>query len=182
MNTNDDLPWDIKQANATIQGDYLRMVKAGVCSRAAEMFALQSPPGVKGTDRSLMHGRSNNQQFDDMPKDHALGMISMAKDAGINPNGKYYFAGLADKRGFTDPEAWVSSAAEVKDVAHRRNLTVTGAVEHAGIPQPPPPHIRLSERLTREMMRAEKPMHPTMKKGELREMVVSKYGRKRKGQ
>ena len=32
------------------------------------------------------------------------------------------------------------------------------------------------------MMRAEKPMHPTMKKGELREMVVSKYGRKRKGQ
>ena len=182
MNMSDELPWDIQQASQAIQKDYQRMIEEGVCSRAAEMFALQSPPGVKGTDRSLMFNRNNGQQFDDMPKDHALGMISMAREAGINPNGKYYFAGLADKRGFTDPEAWVSSAAEVKEVAHRRNLTVTGAVEHAGIPQPPPPHIRLSERLTREMMKAEKPLHPTMKKGELREMVVSKYGRKRKGQ
>ena len=37
-----------------------------------------------------------------------------------------------------------------------------------------------SERLTRELMREEKTRNPTMKKGELREFVVAKYGRKPK--
>jgi hypothetical protein len=62
----------------------------------------------------------------------------------------------------------------------KRNLTVSGAVEHKGTEMPRPKSKPLSERLTREMMRAEKSRNPAMKKGELREYVVDKYGRKPK--
>jgi hypothetical protein len=177
----EELPWDIKAAPTDVQAHYRRMIAAGVQPRAAEMFALQQPPGVKGTDRTLMQGRYNNEQFDQMPPDQAKKMLADARKAGINPNGKYYCSGLADKRGAADPGAWIDSVAEVKKVAAMRNLTVTGAVQHQGIPQPRPESQPLSQRLTREMMRVEKKLHPTMKKGELRELVISKYGRKRKG-
>jgi hypothetical protein len=178
MNTN--LPFDIESASVAVQKHYLKMVEGGVAPRLAEMLALQSPPAVKGTDRTLMQGRYNNEQFDSMPPDHARRMIQEAKKAGINPNGKYYCSGLADKRGHRDPGAWIDSVADVKRVAMERNLTVTGAVNHKGIPQPRPERKPLSERLTREMMKVEKKRHPTMKKGELREFVISKYGRKKK--
>jgi hypothetical protein len=178
----DDLPWDIQMAGGAVRAHYVKMVADGVSPRAAEMFALQQPPGVKGSDRSLMQGRYNNEQFNEMPPDHAKSMIDQAKKAGVNPNGKYYFAGLADMRGPGDPMAWVDSVGDVKRVAASRNLTVRGAVEHEGIPVPPPKPKQLSESLTREMMKVEKERNPTMKKGELREMVLSKYSRKRKGQ
>ena len=177
MNTN-DLPWDIQKADSATQAHYRRMVADGVSPRAAEMFALQKPPGLRGTDRTLMQGRYNNEQLDQMPPDHARRMVETAKKAGVNPNGKYYCTGLADKRGPADPEAWVDSVADVQRVAAKRNLTVTGAVEHKGIPMPRPKSKPLSDRLTREMMQVEKHRHPTMKKGELREFVISKYGRK----
>lgn len=146
----------------------------------AEMLALQKPPGVTGTDRSLMQGRYNNEQLNEMPPDHARNMVQQAKKAGVNPSGKYYFAGLADKRGPADPMAWVDSVGDIKRVAAARNLTVRGAVEHEGIPVPPPSPKVLSEQLTREMMKVEKRRNPTMKTGELREMVLAKYARKRK--
>ena len=178
MNMN-DLPFDIQTASGVVQKHYRKMIETGVAPRPAEMLALQSPPAVKGTDRTLMQGRYNNEQFNDMPPDHARNMLTLAKRAGINPNGKYYCAGLADKRGAADPNAWVDSVADVKRVAMERNLTVTGAVSHQGIPQPRPEPKPLSERLTREMMKVEKRRNPTMKKGELREYVISKYSRKK---
>lgn len=147
--------------------------------RMAEMLALQSPPGVKGGDRAFMEGRMNNQQFDKMPKDHAQNIIALAKRAGINPSGKYYCAGLADGRGVQDPAAWVDGAGDVKRVAEARNLSVSGAVEHKGRAMPRPKSKRLSDRLTKEMMQVEKKHKPTMKKEELREYVVEKYGRKK---
>jgi hypothetical protein len=175
-----DLPFDIQRARLDVQKHYRDMIAHGVAPRLAEMLALQQPPGLRGTDRTLMEGRLNNQQFDAMPPDHARRMIAMAKSAGINPTGKYYSSGLADKRGPADPRAWVDSAADVKRVAMERNLTVTGAVEHKGIPVPRPKSKPLSERLTREMMQVESKRQPTMKKGELREYVTAKYGRKPK--
>jgi hypothetical protein len=179
MSTN-DIPHDIQTASASVQKHYAQMIENGVHPRMAEMFALQKPPGVKGTDRTLMQGRYNNEQFNQMPPDHARNMITLAKRAGINPNGKWYCAGLADKRGPADPMAWVDSVGEVKKVAAVRNLTIKGAVDHEGVAVPPPPPKPLSERLTREMMKVEKDNNPTMKQGELREMVIAKYGRKRK--
>lgn len=175
-----NLPFDIQRASAEIQKRYLDMVASGVTPRAAEMFALQSPPGVRGTDRGLMAGRSNNEQFDSMPPDHARGIIEMARGAGISVTGKYYYAGLADKRGPADPAAWVDSVHDVKRVAAERNLTISGMVEHKGIAVDRPKSKPMSARLVREMMRAEKRRKPTMKKGELREYVMHKYGRKPK--
>lgn len=175
-----DIPFDIQTASASVQKHYAQMIADGVPPRAAEMFALQSPPGVKGTDRTFMQARYNNEQLNEMPPDHAAAIVRQAKKAGINPSGKYYCAGLADKRGPGDPMAWVDSVGDVKRVAQARNLTIKGAVEHEGHAEPPPPTKPLSERLTREMMKVEKARNPTMKQGELREMVIAKYGRKRK--
>lgn len=179
MSTN-DLPHDIATASKVIQNHYIDMISNGVAPRLAEMLALQKPPGLRGTDRAFMEGRLNNEQFDRMPKDHAENLLTLARRAGINPNGKYYAGGLADSRGPADPKAWVDSVHDVKRVAAERNLTVSGAVEHKGIPQPRPEAKPLSERLTREMMRVEGKRNPTMKKGELREMVIAKYGRKKR--
>ena len=176
-----ELPFDIQNARPSIQKQYLSMLEEGISPRFAEMAALQQPPGVKGGDRAFMEGRYNNQQFDKMPKDHAQNIITLAKRAGINPNGKYYVSGLADKRGVQDPEAWVDGAGDVKRVAEKRNLTVKGAVNHKGRAMPRPKSIPLSENATKEMMKVERKNHPTMKKEELREMVVDKYGRKNKG-
>ena len=175
-----DLPFDIQRASASVQEHYREMISNDVPPRMAEMFALQSPPGVRGTDRAFMQSRYNNEQFNEMPPDHARNMITLAKRAGINPSGKYYCAGLADKRGPADPAAWVDSVGDVKRVAQARNLTVRGAVEHQGHEVAPAAPKALSDNLTREMMRVEKQRNPTMKKGELREMVLAKYARKRK--
>lgn len=179
MSTN-DLPFDIQRASEEVQAHYLDMIANNVAPRLAEMLALQQPPGLKGTDRAFMEGRLNNEQFDRMPKDHAQNIITLAKRAGINPTGKYYSSGLADSRGPADPAAWIDSVHDVKRVAAARNLTVSGAVEHKGIPQPRPQSKPLSERLTREMMKAEAKRQPSMKQGELREYVIDKYGRKPK--
>lgn len=175
-----DVPRHIREAGDDAAAMYARLLSQGQSHKWAEMCALQQPPGVKGTDRAWMQGRYNNQQLDQMPADHARNVVALAKRAGINPSGKYYAGSLADHRGPGDPMAWVDSAADVKRVAQARNLTVTGAVEHKGIPMPRPKARPLSERLTREMMAVEKRRHPGMKKGELREMVISKYGRKTK--
>lgn len=175
-----DVPKHIIAAGQEAAEMYARLRSDGQSHRWAEMCALQQPPGVKGTDRAWMQGRYNNQQLDQMPPDHARNVVTLAKRAGINPSGKYYAASLADHRGPADPRAWVDSTADVKRVAQERNLSVTGAVEHKGIPQPRPKSKPLSERLTREMMAVERRRNPTIKKGELREMVIDKYGRKTK--
>lgn len=175
-----EYPLEIEMASREVQKAYKQMIEDGQSPRFAEMCALQIAPGLKGTDRSLMQGRYNNEQFDKMPKDHAQNIIALAKKAGINPNGKYYAAGLADKRGVQDPAAWIDSANDVTSVARKRNLTVEGAVSHKGRKMPRPKSPALSESLTKEMINVEKKKHPTMKQGELREMVQEKYGRKRR--
>ena len=177
MNTN-ELPWDIAQASSAVQEHYRKMIRNGVTPRAAEMFALQQPPGLRGTDRTLMQGRFNNEQFDKMPPDHARQMIETARRAGISVSGKYYCSGLADKRGPADPAAWIDSVHDVKRVAVERNYSVSGVIEHQGHAVPRPKNQPLSDRLTKEMMRVEKRRKPTMKQGELREYVIHKYGRK----
>ncbi len=180
-NTSHDeqsIPLSVRLAGDDAVLHYLKMIEAGQTPRFAEMCAVQQAPAVKGADRTFMEGRYNNQQLDRMPKDHAQNIVALAKRAGISISGKYYASGLADHRGPADPAAWVDGAADIKKVAAMRNLSVSGAVEHQGVPQPRPKSKPLSERLTKELMAREKADHPTMSKGELREMVVDKYGRK----
>lgn len=175
-----ETPQEIVNAGSEAVRTYEKLLHEGYSQRWAEMCALQQPPATKGTDRTLMQGRYNNEQLNEMPRDHARNIVTLAKRAGINISGKYYASGLADHRGPADPSAWIDSAADVKRVAAVKNLSVSGAVQHHGTPVPRPKSKPLSERLTREMMKVEKRRNPTMKKGELREYVVAKYGRKPK--
>lgn len=172
------VPAEIRAAGRSAVEFFVRLRSEGATERWASMCALQQPPGVKGTDRAFMQGRMNNQQLDQMPVDHARNIVTLAKRAGINVSGKYYAGGLADGRGPADPRAWVSGSDDIKRVAMERNLTVSGAVDHKGMPMDRPKSKPLSERLTKELMRQERKNNPGMKAGELREMVVSKYGRK----
>lgn len=179
---NEDVPSNIRAAGREAELMYARLRSEGYGHKWAEMCSLQCPPGVRGTDRAVMQGRYNEQWLDEMPKDHAQRILREAKGEGINTSGKYYMAGLADKRGHRDPAAWVDSAGDILRVAKQRNLTVQGAVEHKGTPMPPPPPKRLSARLTKEMMAHERRLNPgmKMKDGDLKEMVKEKYGRKHK--
>lgn len=173
-----DVPLEVRAAGRSVEEFFVRLRSEGASERWAEMCALQKPPGVRGTDRTFMQGRMNNQQLDQMPEDHARNIVTLANRAGINVSGKYYAGGLADGRGPADPKAWVSGADDIKRVAMERNLTVSGAVEHQGMAVERPKSKPLSDRLTKELAQREQKNHPNMKAGELREMVVEKYGRK----
>jgi len=179
--TKQPLPIEIRSRGKQAEAMYEKLLSEGYGHRWAEMCALQQPPGVRQTDRAFMQGRQNQQWLDEMPKDHAQHLLAEAKRAGISTAGKFYMSGLSDKRGPADPAAWVDSVGDVKRVAQSRNLTVSGIVEHKGEPVPPPPTKRLSDRLTKEMMKHERRISPkarAMKDGELREKVQHKYGRK----
>lgn len=168
-----DVPSHIRAAGSEATRVYLSAMENGGGERFAEMCALQTPPGTKGSDRAFFEGRSNQQQFDQMPARQAQWLLKEAKQAGINPTGKYYLGGLADKRGWKDPKAWVSNIDDVKRVAQERNLHVEGAVTVEGRPVPPK-RTALNERIIREEMRRnpgmsrdaiiEKHAHPKKKK------------------
>lgn len=181
--SGNDLPIEIRQAGPAVVAMYESLLSQGYGQKWAEMCALQQPPGVKGTDRMFMERRANQEWLDDMPPDMARKILREAKAAGISTSGKFYMSGLADKRAHCDPAAWVDSIADVKRVASSRNLTVTGAVEHQGTPMPPPKTKPLSNRLTKEMMAHERKKNPSLKAkkdGEVREMVIAKYGRNKR--
>lgn len=174
------IPSQVRDAGPAAVATYKAALPYG--ERWAEMCALQCPPGTKGTDRAFNQGRYNQQQFDDMPKLMAERMLREARAAGISTAGKQYVGGLADKRAHQDPEAWVDSTADIVRVARKRNLTVEGIVSHKGTPVPPKRRA-LSERVIREEMRHYRKMHPKMKAGEMREMIIDKHAHpdKRRG-
>lgn len=169
-----DVPAHIRAAGSESVQIYVSAMEAGGGEKFAEMCAFQTPPGTKGTDRAFFENRSNQQQFDDMPKRQANWLLKEAKEAGINPAGKYYVGGLADKRGWKDPKAWVSSVDDVRRVALERNLHVEGAVTVEGR-QVPPKRTVLNDKIIREEQRKnpglsreaiiEKHAHPLKKKG-----------------
>jgi hypothetical protein len=122
------IPVEVKRAGEDAVAAYKRALPYG--EKWAAMVATQTPPGTSGTDRAFMEGRMNNQQLDEMPVRQAKYVAAEAKSAGINISGKHYVGGLADKRGWRDPEAWVSNNDDVLKVAHRRRLAVAGTVNY----------------------------------------------------
>ena len=124
------LPPDIASAKAYQIEHYVNMVKDGQDPRFAEMCALSQPPGTGQTDRAFLEGRNNMEWLNKLPKRQADRMVAAAKAAGVNPEGKYYFGGIADKRGIYDPKAWVSDSSDVKKVAEERGMDVDGAIKH----------------------------------------------------
>jgi len=175
-----DVPASVSAAGSAAVHHYLSMVNEGQSPRFAEMCAVQTPPGVRGTDRAVMQDRYNMQWLDKMSPHIAKQIVGRAKSAGINISGKYYQSGLADARGPADPAAWIDSAADIKRVAQQRNLHVTGIVEHVAHEVPPPQSKPLSERLMKKFLTRYRKEHPGKKEGELREMIVSKHSPRHK--
>ena len=77
---------------------------------------------VHGTMSSFMAGRSNNQEYDSMPKDMRDHFLGKAKKAGVNTRNAVYMSGLAEYSG--DPRAWVSSHDDVKRRVKEKNWTI----------------------------------------------------------
>jgi hypothetical protein len=175
-----ELPFDIQDARPEIQARYRKLVEAGNSPRFAEMLALQAPPGVKGLDRAFMQGRMNNQQLDALPPVQAKWLAKEARAAGISIEGKFYCGGLADKRRWRDPEAWVSGVDDIKKVAQKRRLHVQGAVDYSPESAPPPKRTVMAEDLVRDRVKEYKKKFPGKKAGELREMVIEKHAWKPK--
>lgn len=169
-----EIPAEISATNHSAQAHYRKMIRDGQSKRFAVMCALQSPPGTKGTDKAFMEGRLAGQQLDQMPDRQAKYVVREAREAGINPSGKVYCSGIADKRAWRDPEAWVDSTADVLRVAKKRNLSVQGIVSHEAV-QGPPLRKALSDSIVSEESKKALARHPKKSAGEIKEMVLDKF-------
>jgi hypothetical protein len=156
-----DLPFDIARSRPEVQAHYLRMIAEGQSPRWAEMCALQQPPGTQGTDRAFFQGRNNGEWLDSLPKRQAEYILREAKQAGIDTTGKYYLSGLADKRGWLDGEAWVSDVADIKRVAIKRNLNVSGIVKVDGR-EVEPTTVDLNPKIARSLAKKEIDKNPKL--------------------
>lgn len=172
------IPYEVRSLGRDAIATYEKALPYG--ERWAIMVATQTPPGTKGTERAFLEGRQNMEQFDSMPKLQANYVLREAKQAGINPNGKVYCAGLADSRGWRDPAAWVSSNDDVLKVARKRRLAVSGSVNYDPGPGAPKRKV-LSESIIRDEIRKEKRRNPNAKVGELREKIIEKHAYRVKG-
>lgn len=173
-----NIPPDVVRAGPAAVATYKRALPYG--ERWASMVALQTPPGTSGSDRAFFEGRHNNQQLDDMPARQAKYIAKEAREAGISIAGKYYVGGLADHRGWRDPQAWVSDNDEILKVAKARRRAVAGTVNYD--PGPAPPQRKLiSEKIVREEVAKAKRANPGAKTKDLREQVIAKHAYRAKG-
>ena len=75
------------------------------------------------TDTTFMANRDDGLQCDEATRKRAY---AKARAAGVSPHGKTYCPGLAKER--HDPEAWVSSKADVRRVCETRGYDCEGSV------------------------------------------------------
>lgn len=173
-----DAPSEVRLAGPAAVATYKKALPYG--ERFAVMCALQQAPGTKGTDRAFMEGRMNNQQLDAMPERQARYIAREAREAGISIEGKYYCGGIADKRGWRDPSAWVSCNDDILKVAKRRRMTVSGTVNYdPGVA--PPKRKKINERIVNEEVARIKRNNPHVNVGEVRERIIEKHSYKAKG-
>ncbi len=109
---------------AAVRAHYERCIANGCDPKFAEALARRSAPGIR-TDSTHFAGRMG-RQFVGRP-DHGDFYAKELRAAGGSPAGKVYVSGLARYAG--DPEAWVSSRSEIKEVCERRGWSVDGDVK-----------------------------------------------------
>jgi len=129
-------PQQIEQIEAEIsrQPDYVQhhyymMVAKGESPRFAAMCAMRKAPETRYSDRTF--NASRQEHMNGMLDWQREAYLKMAKRAGIATQGKYYVGGLGRP---TDPEAWVSTVDDVKEVCKRKRLTSDGLVRHESAP------------------------------------------------
>lgn len=181
---NEELPADIANSSPEVRAHYRKMISEGCTERWAVMCALQSPPGLRGTDRALMQGRLAGQWLNEMHKPLADRMMREARAAGINVSGRFYMGGLADKRGHLDPAAWIDSVADIKKVAQQRDLHVQGIVDYTPPEKPPQRSVDIAPDILREQVRKEIKADPSLKKSDAvaraKEKIVPHWKKKNK--
>jgi hypothetical protein len=169
-----DLPFEIAQACHEVQQHYLKMIADGQSERFAVMCSLRQAPGTKAADRTFMEGRYSGNWLDQLPKKQAARIVREARASGINPTGKFYMSGLADKRGHMDPMAWVDSVDDIKRVAKVRNLNVQGIVNIEATAQDPA-KVDLNPRIARELAKKEISKNPKLSMGDALAKVKEKH-------
>ena len=126
-----------------VQREYERMRADGLSHNLAEMFALQAPPQIAGTDNIFLEGHCNGSQFDGQEYVGEL-YKAEARAAGVDITGKVYLGGLARYPG--DPEAWVSGRGDVKRICEQRGWGCDGAVKvKAALPEREPESVGLAD-------------------------------------
>lgn len=173
------LPHDIAVASPSVQSHYKAMIADGQTERWAEMAALQQAPASQGTDREFMHGRNAGEFLNGMPKRQADYITREAKAAGIDISGKYYFSGLADKRGWTDPEAWVSGRDDVLRVANKRNLGLTGQINREAHEEPPKRSVGLADDIVEDLAKKQVGMSGEAAKESVRDKHTPHWKKKK---
>ena len=169
-----DLPYEIAQASKDVQDHYRKMISDGQSERFAVMCALMQAPGTKAADRTFMEGRYSGNWLDELPKKQAARIVREARAVGINPTGKFYMSGLADKRGHMDPMAWVDSVDDVKRVAKARNLNVQGIVT-AEASQVEPKKVKLNPGIAKELAKKERTKNPGLSMRDAVERVTERH-------
>lgn len=170
-------------ARAGVLDEYRRMVAGGTFPRAAAMYALQSAPGSRNTDRAFCQGA--RQRMENMLPMNAKAIHAQAKAAGIDSCGKYYVGGLGR---YTDKAAWVTCAEDVMTVAKARNFDVDGVLRRKAIRKDPapPPDVSLApdivQRLAADYIASDPALAERCAKSkharlELREKIIEKHGR-----
>jgi hypothetical protein len=176
----------IEQLTQAQQAIYDESISKGSTERFALMCALQSPPGVKNTDKTFCLGQ--REKMERMNPKTRKAMVEVAKKAGVQTDGKFYMSGLGS---YTNPAAWVSCAEDVIQSCKVQNKGVEGVLNFKPPKQveKPPPDVPLAEHLVQEMAHreikadpglAEKVRKSKKERLALREKVIAKYGRKKK--
>jgi hypothetical protein len=175
-----DLPYDIAAASPEVQAHFRKMIADGQTERFAEMCALSQPPGAAGVDRTFQQGHLDGNWLDALPKKQAQRLVREAKEVGVSTAGKFYFSGIADKRGARDPRAWVSSRDEVLQVCKERQLSIKGTINYEPPEAAPPKRVRLAPRLANELADRAMKADPKLSRGEAIAAVTEKHALKRR--
>jgi hypothetical protein len=122
-----NLRWvNIITSCSMLRHEYREMIAGGASPRLAEMLVLQQGPSLQ-TDTRWLTGHVNKNQFAGHDRMADLYM-RQAKRFGVVTENCVYKHQLARFPG--DPEAWVSSRADVKKICADRNWECEGSVTH----------------------------------------------------
>lgn len=163
---------------------YIECREQGVEPVFAAMRACRRACGTKNMDRTFNEGA--RRRMDGMGKNGER-LVKIAQRAGISTQGKFYVGGLGR---YTDPHAWVSTADDILTVAKKKNLTVTGVVNHQGHEEAPPtPTTKLAPDIMKRYLKTYFRNDPGLKEKvrrnpkamrDLKERIVGTHARKMK--
>lgn len=153
---------------------YEKCLKNGCTPQFAEMVTLGQAPVYKGSDRAFMEGRLT-EGGDTMLPDQRRVAEREAKSAGIATSGRFYMGGLADKRQYRDPGAWVGSRDEVLTTAKRRKLQLEGQINYTPPVKAKRKNKEISDRALRELTAHERTENPELTQKAAEERVKDKY-------